>query len=139
MFLQRVIMSPEIRVVAAVIWQGERFLGVSRPPGKPMAGFWEFPGGKVKPGEPLEAALIRELAEELDLIPVDLVHWRDLTHPYPQLTVHLSFFHIHGFKGVPRPLEGQDLRWLTAAEALDYPFLEADREIIGALLANPGA
>jgi 8-oxo-dGTP diphosphatase len=131
-------MNPEIEVVAAILWQDGRFLAVKRPEGKPMAGFWEFPGGKVEPGEPLEAAVVRELAEELDVIPVDMAHWRDLTHHYPQLTVHLSFFHIHGFKGVPRPLEGQGLRWLTAAQALDYPFLEADREIVGALLASPG-
>jgi 8-oxo-dGTP diphosphatase len=125
--------SPALAVVAAVIWRGDRFLAVQRPEGKSMAGFWEFPGGKVEPGESREAALIRELAEELDLVPVRLAYWKDLTHSYPQLTVRLSFFHIHGFKGVPRPLEGQGMRWLTPAEAQGLAFLEADREIVAEL------
>lgn len=128
-----------IRVVAGVIWRGDRFLAVRRPEGKSMAGFWEFPGGKVEPGESLEAALARELTEELGLLPLDVRHWRDVTHRYPQGTVHLSFFHIRDFKGVPRPLEGQGLRWVTASEASALDFLEADREIVARLLLSPGA
>ena len=135
---QAVAGAPRIRVVAGVIWRGERFLAVRRPEGKAMAGFWEFPGGKVEPGESLEAALARELAEELGLVALDIRHWRDVTHSYPHLTVHLSFFHIRDFKGVPRPLEGQGLRWLAPVEASSLDFLEADREIVARLAQSTG-
>jgi len=119
-----------VDVVAGIIWQGGRYLGVQRPQGKRHAGFWEFPGGKVEPGENTADALIRELHEELGIRVAAPVYWRETVHAYPELTVRLSFFHIRDFVGVPSPLEGQGLRWLTPAEALELPFLEADRDII---------
>lgn len=126
-----------IHVVAGIIWREGRYLGVRRPEGKPHPGMWEFPGGKVEPGEDAAAAMVRELVEELDIEARDLEYWKDKTHAYPTFTVRLSFFHIRDFKGVPRPLEGQGLRWLTPAEAVDLPFLEADRDIVEELSALP--
>jgi 8-oxo-dGTP diphosphatase len=126
-----------IHVVAGIIWREGQYLGVRRPEGKPHAGLWEFPGGKVEPGEDMTAAMARELLEELGIEASDLEYWKDKTHAYPGFTVRLSFFHIRDFKGVLRPLEGQGLRWLTPAEAVGLPFLEADRDIVEELLALP--
>jgi len=124
-----------IDVVAGILWREGRYLGVRRPEGKAHAGLWEFPGGKVEPGEDPAAALVRELAEELDIQAGAPQFWREKIHEYPGLTVRLFFFHIRDFKGVPRPLEGQGLRWLTPAEGVSLPFLEADQDIVEDLLA----
>ncbi len=121
--------SPEIDVVAAIIWRGRRFLAVRRPEGKPQAGYWEFPGGKVEPGETLEQALARELGEELDLVPTTWAFWREKRHDYGHIRVRLHFFHVYQFAGRAVPREGHELRWLEA-ESADVPFLEADTEIV---------
>jgi 8-oxo-dGTP diphosphatase len=115
------------------MWRGSRFLAVRRPPGKPMAGMWEFPGGKLMRGETPADALARELREELGVTPVDAVFWREKTHAYPEWCVRLLFFHVRQFRGEPVPLEGQSLAWLTPDEALAFPFLEADTDIVRAL------
>jgi len=125
-----------IHVVAGIIWQGGRYLAVQRPPGKRHAGFWEFPGGKVEPGESTADALVRELHEELGITLTQFQYWCEKIHEYPDLTVRLSFFHICDFNGVPSSLEGQGLRWLTPVEALELPFLEADRGIVQKLAAK---
>jgi len=125
-----------IHVVAGIIWAGESYLGVQRPEGKSHAGLWEFPGGKVEPGEDAASAMVRELREELDIEALQVEYWREKIHEYPALTVRLSFFHIRDFKGVPRPMEGQGLRWVTPAEAVALPFLEADRDIVTELSAQ---
>jgi len=124
-----------IDVVAGIIWRDGRYLGVKRPEGKRHAGFWEFPGGKVESGEDRQRALIRELSEELGIRARAPKYWREKVHTYPEVTVRLSFFHIRDFVGVPSPLEGQGLSWLTPAEGLLLPFLEADRDIIKELAA----
>jgi len=124
-----------VRVVAGIIWQDGRYLAVQRPEGKHHAGLWEFPGGKVEPGESLEAAMIRELGEELGISAESLEYWREKDHTYPRGSVRLYFFHIHAFKGVPHPLEGQGLCWVTPAEALGYAFLEADLDIVADLVS----
>lgn len=128
-----------IHVVAGIIWREGRFLGVKRPEGKAMAGFWEFPGGKVEPGEDAVRALLREVREELGLSASSPEFWREKIHEYPDFTVRLSFFHIRDFDGVPRPLEGQELRWLTPAEAALLPFLEADVDIVKELAGHGAA
>lgn len=124
---------PRIDVVAAVIWSREHFLGVRRPEGKPLAGFWEFPGGKVETGESREDALTRELQEELGLTPLETSFWRTLRHDYEHLHVTLHFYHIHSWTGALQAREGHELRWLLPAEAQKLPFLEADTEIVQAL------
>jgi len=125
-----------VDVVAAVIWRDGRYLGVRRPEGRPMAGAYEFPGGKIEPGESTRAALVRELREELDITPTTIAFFREKEHAYDHLSVHLHFFHVHAFEGEITPLEGQDMEWLTPQEAKARPFLEADRDVVEELARN---
>lgn len=126
-----------VTVVAAIIWREDgRYLGVRRPEGKPLAGQYEFPGGKAEPNESVRAALVRELREELDIIPTTIAFFREKEHAYEHISVHLHFFHIQAFDGEIRPMEGQQLEWLTPAEGMSRPFLEADREIVEQLAVS---
>lgn len=133
--------KPPMEVAAGILWRGGRFLGVERPPGTRHAGFWEFPGGKLEPGEAADAALARELDEELGVTDARPEFWRRVVHDYPEFRVHLHFFHVRAFTGEPRPREGQRLQWLTPAEALEKPFLPADEDVVRALgeCAGPDA
>ena len=120
-------------VVAALIWDGDRFLACQRPAHKARALQWEFVGGKVEPGETKEEALIRECQEELGItVSVGSV-FLDVTHTYPDLTVHLTLFHAAITEGIPQKLEHQDLRWITVAELDQYPFCPADEAILARL------
>lgn len=125
--------SSSIDVVAAIIWRDGRFLAVDRPEGKAMAGWWEFPGGKVAPGETEGHALVRELQEELGITPTEFEFWREKRHSYPHAVVRLRFYHVRAFTGEPSGLEGQRLDWLCPGEAPDVPFLPADEEILAHL------
>ena len=122
-----------IEVVGGILWRGDAFLAAQRPEGHPQAGFWEFPGGKVEPGETLEAALSRELAEELSLSVRHPHFWRTVEHDYGFRAVRLHFFHITEFSGEPAANDGQDFRWVTPEEAHTLPFLEADRPLLDEL------
>lgn len=123
---------PPVAVVAAVIEQGEAFLLTLRQAGTHLADHWEFPGGKVHDGESHTEALRRELVEELDIIVQvgDLVH--TVTHAYPEKTVELFFYRCR-FDGEPRPMLGQEMRWVPRAELTTLPFPEADRALIAVL------
>lgn len=123
----------ELVVVAGVVWRAGRFLGVERPPGKAHAGWWEFPGGKVEQGESLEAALIRELTEELSFTSTRLVFWRQKRFVYPQGPVLLNFFHVTDFTGEVIPQEGQRFAWFTPGQADVSIFLPANADIVPAL------
>lgn len=125
-------------VVAALIWQGERFLACQRPPHKARGLLWEFVGGKVEPGETKEQALIRECREELDVTVRVGEIFMELTHKYPDLTVHLTLFHAGIAEGTPRLLEHQALRWLTVEEMDQYPFCPADQAILARLREQYG-
>lgn len=122
-----------IPVVAGILWRGNRFLAVERPQGKALAGFWEFPGGKVEPGESLEAALARELDEELGLACAEPRLWREAEHAYDHARVRLYFFQARCETGEPQAREGHRWAWLTPREAGDREFLPADTEIVKAL------
>jgi 8-oxo-dGTP diphosphatase len=117
-------------VVAGILLKRGKFLAVQRPEGKPFAGFWEFPGGKIEAGESPQQALIRELVEEIGVLPLSHVLWREKLKAYREVRVRLLFFLVHEFSGSPKSLENQALRWLTRQEALALPFLEADLEIL---------
>ncbi len=125
--------QPDLLVVAGVVWREGLFLGVERPEGKAHAGWWEFPGGKVEPGETLEAALIRELREELSFTSTMLIFWREKRFVYPQGPVSLNFFHVTAFEGEVIPLEGQRFGWFRPGEADASIFLPANADIVPAL------
>ena len=118
------------QVVAALIWQGDRFLICRRPAHKARGLLWEFVGGKVEPGETKQQALIRECREEL-AVTVDVgEQFMELTHVYPDLTVHLTFFHASITEGTPQLLEHSEIRWIRVSEIDDYEFCPADEEIL---------
>lgn len=120
-------------VVAALIWEGDRFLIGQRPEHKVRGLLWEFVGGKTEPGESKEQALIRECREELDVeIQVGDV-FLEVTHEYTDLTVHLTLFHASIVRGIPQKLEHQDLRWITPQEIENYAFCPADQVILDKL------
>ena len=123
-----------VEVVAALIWRGDRFMICQRPAHKARGLLWEFAGGKVEPGETAAEALRRECREELD-IDVDVGElFMELTHVYPDLTVHLQLFHTSIVYGEPNLLEHNDLRWITIQEIPQYDFCPADREILTRLM-----
>lgn len=117
-------------VVAALIWENNKFLICQRPANKARGLLWEFVGGKVEAGETKQQALIRECQEELDVTPGIGEIFMDVTHEYPDLTVHLTLFHATIREGVPRKLEHNDIRWITADEIDHYEFCPADETIL---------
>ncbi len=121
---------PPIRVVAGIITREGRFLAAQRPAGKNRAGFWEFPGGKIEEGEDPPAALRRELREELGIELLRVRPHQIIEHRYPDRFVRLYFFLVQAFAGEPRGREGQATAWVTPAEALELPFLEADLALL---------
>lgn len=117
-------------VVAALIWDKDKFMICQRPAHKARALLWEFVGGKVEPGETKEQALIRECQEELAVtLTVDDV-FVDVVHEYPDITVHLTLFNATIAKGVPQKLEHNDIKWITPSEIPNYDFCPADEEIL---------
>ena len=117
-------------VVAALIWEGDRFLACQRPANKARALLWEFVGGKVEPDETKEEALIRECREELGVTVAVEDIFMEVTHEYPDLTVHLTLFHARIAEGVPQKLEHNDIRWMAVEEIDNFPFCPADVEIL---------
>ena len=122
-----------IVVVAAVIEREGRFLVARRLKGTHLEGFWEFPGGKVHEGETLEAALHREVAEELGAGIAHVRHIFSVSHPYPDRSVELHFFRGQLAGGV-QPLLGQELRWISREEFETMAFPPADAELIRRLV-----
>lgn len=123
-------------VVAALIWQGEKFMICQRPAHKARGLLWEFVGGKVESGETKEQALIRECREELAVTVSVGEIFMDVTHEYPDLTVHLTLFHAVIADGEPQMLEHNDLRWITPRDIPDYEFCPADVEILDTIKAR---
>ena len=117
-------------VVAALIWEGDRFLACQRPANKARALLWEFVGGKVESGESLEEALIRECREELDITVAPRDVFMEVIHEYPDLTVRLTLFNATIAEGTPKPLEHHDIRWITVREIDGLEFCPADEEIL---------
>lgn len=127
-----------VEVVAALIWDGDRFLICRRPAHKARGLLWEFVGGKVEPGETKQAALVRECREELAVELAVGEVFMDVVHAYPDLTVHLTLFHASIAAGTPRLLEHCDLRWITPAEIPEYEFCPADTVILERIRKGAG-
>ena len=117
-------------VVAALIWNENRFLACQRPAHKARGLLWEFVGGKVEPGESKEQALIRECQEELAVTIAVRDMFMEVDHVYPDLTVHLTLFNASIAEGIPQKIEHNDLRWITVEEIDQYEFCPADEEIL---------
>ena len=127
---------PLVLVVAcALVDVDGRVLLSRRPPGKPLAGLWEFPGGKVDPGERPEDALIRELAEELDITVVDacLAPFTFASHAYETFHLLMPLYVCRRWGGTVRPLEGQEIAWVRPVRLADYEMPPADRPLVAML------
>lgn len=117
-------------VVAALIWENDRFLICQRPAHKARGLLWEFVGGKVDPGESKQQALIRECREELDVeVSVGDV-FMEVLHEYPDLMVRLTLFNSTITAGTPQMLEHHDIRWITVDQIPDFDFCPADVDIL---------
>jgi 8-oxo-dGTP diphosphatase len=129
--------SFRILLVAAValIDRDDRVLIAQRPPGKSMAGLWEFPGGKVDPGETPEAALIRELREELavDTAESCLAPFTFASHAYEDFHLLMPLYVCRVWQGQPTPMEGQTLAWVRPNRMKDYPMPPADKPLVAML------
>lgn len=124
---------PVTEVAVGIILDQEQFLLARRPDGKPYAGYWEFPGGKLEVGETVHQALARELHEELDIKIHDSEPWGVIEHDYPHAYVRLHLYLVRSWDGVAKGLEGQELSWQSLlSEALSSvePLLPATITII---------
>ena len=117
-------------VVAALIWDKDKFMICQRPAHKARGLLWEFVGGKVEPGETKEQALIRECREELAVTLSVGDMFMDVVHEYPDLTVHLTLFNAAILEGIPKKLKHNDIKWITPSEISNYEFCPADVEIL---------
>jgi mutator protein MutT len=121
-----------IVVTAAVVEREGRFLVTRRQQGVHLEGFWEFPGGKCEPDEPLAACLRREIREELAVDAAIGAELLTTTHAYPERSVELHFFRCD-LHGIPAPQLGQEMRWVAREELAGLTFPPADAELIGQL------
>ena len=124
-------------VVAALIRRGGKFMICRRPAGKARGLLWEFPGGKVESGETDREALTRECREELAIGIIVRSEFMEVTHEYPDITVHLTLYNAEISAGTPRLLEHADLRWITADEIPQFEFCPADQGILKKLSNSP--
>lgn len=120
---------------AALVDRDNRVLITRRPPGRPMAGLWEFPGGKVEPGETPETALRRELQEELgiDVCPTCLSPLTFASHSYEDFHLLMPLYLCRQWDGVVVPHEGQETAWVRAQRLSQYPMPAADVPLIAPL------
>lgn len=125
-----------VQVVAALIFRGDAVLVQQRPPGKRHALLWEFPGGKVEPGESEQAALARECREELGVeIAVGQLEER-ICHAYPDFDIALSLYRAEICRGEVQRLEAAEVRFVALRELSQLPFTEADRPFVQRLQAR---
>lgn len=123
-------MKRVVEVVAALIWDNDKFLICQRPANKARGLLWEFVGGKVEQGETKKQALIRECQEELAIIVEPHEIFTEVTHEYPDITVHLTVFNCTILRGQPQLLEHNDMKWIAPTEIPNYNFCPADVEIL---------
>lgn len=117
-------------VVAALIWDKEKFIICQRPANKPRPLLWEFVGGKVEHGETLEEALVRECQEELGVTLEVGEKFLDSQHDYGDINVHLTLFTAVITAGEVQMLEHNDIQWITPEEISQYKFCPADKDFL---------
>lgn len=127
-------MEKVVEVVAALIWDNDRFLICQRPANKARGLLWEFVGGKVEKGETKEQALVRECKEELAIIVEPHDVFTEVVHEYSDITVRLTLFNCGILRGQPQLLEHNDMKWITPSEISNYEFCPADVEILKKIL-----
>lgn len=126
-----------IDVAAGLVLRGRRLLITRRPQGKHLGGLWEFPGGKVAPGESWEQALVRELVEEVGLRVVPLHLYEEVVHAYPGKTVRLRFFVCSAAEdGEARPIECDAVEWVGREDLCRHDFPPADERLLQRLMAD---
>jgi mutator protein MutT len=128
---------PHKVIGVAVIWnnQGQILIDRRRPEGV-LGGLWEFPGGKIEPGETVEECIKREIQEELGITIEVGEHLITINHVYTHLEVTLNVHHCRHLTGVPQPIECDEIRWVTLDEIDQFPFPKANGQIIAALRQN---
>jgi len=122
-------LKPVLYVAACALLDADgRILIAKRPEGKPMAGLWEFPGGKIEPGETPEQAVVRELREELMVEPCErcLHPFAFVSHAYDDFHIVMPLFLCRTWDGFPTPVEGQEIAWVRKEHLRDYPMPAAD-------------
>ena len=117
-------------VVAALIWDGDRFMICQRPAHKARGLLWEFVGGKTEPCETMEAALIRECQEELNITVSVGDIFTQVVHEYPDILIRLTLFHCTIAEGTPKLLEHHDLKWIHPSQIPQFVFCPADKDIL---------
>ena len=117
-------------VVAALIWDQDKFMICQRPAHKARGLLWEFVGGKTEPGESMEDALIRECQEELDITVAVGDIFTQVIHEYPDILIRLTLFNCTIAEGTPKLLEHHDLKWITPAQIPLFDFCPADEDIL---------
>ena len=123
-------------VVAALIWDGPRFMICQRPANKARGLLWEFVGGKTEPGETMTDALVRECREELDITVSVGDIFTQVIHEYPDIHIRLTLFHCTIAAGEPKLLEHHDLKWILPSEIPNFDFCPADRDILTLIQNN---
>ena len=131
-------MSNVTEVVAALIWDKDKFMICQRPAHKARELLWELVGGKVESGETKEQALVRECQEELAIILSIGDVFMDVVHEYPDTIVHLTLFNATIVEGIPQKLEHNDIQWITPSEIPNYDFCPADEEILKKIIEARG-
>lgn len=129
--------NPPIRVVACVIQRDGKFLITKRLKHSHLGHLWEFPGGKIEPGETIEECAVRECREEIGVEVQPLRLFQELTHNYPEVSVHLYFELCKLVSGEPQAIHCADWKWVLPKDLTQYEFPAADREIIQALVPRP--
>ncbi len=127
---------PHKSIGVAIIWnQTGQILIDRRKIGGTMGGLWEFPGGKIEPGETVEACIVREIQEELAIEIAVGEHLISIEHTYPTFHLTLTVHHCQHISGVPQPIESEEIRWVNISNLSNYQFPAANIEIINALQA----